>query len=153
VPWQLAVVVDAVVWAAWSALVGWWHARQPADRFARDGPVLRARRWESVRWYERGLHVKTWKDALPEAGSWFGGVSKRRLPPGGPAGRARLLPECRRAERTHWWILAATPWFALWNPAWLFAAMAAFALVANVPCIAVLRYTRLRLVRAASREG
>jgi glycosyl-4,4'-diaponeurosporenoate acyltransferase len=153
VPWQLAVALDALAWAGWSALVGWWHARQPAERFDGDGPVLRPRGWECPRWYERRLHVKAWKDALPEAGSWFGGISKRRLPPGGPADRERLLLECRRAERTHWWIVAATPWFALWNPAWLFGAMVAFAVVANLPCIAALRYTRLRLERAARRGG
>lgn len=152
-PWQLVVALDALAWAVWSALVGWWHARQPSERFAHDGPVLRPLGWESAPWYERRLHVKAWKDALPEAGTWFGGVSKRRLPPGGAAGRERLLSECRRAERTHWWILAATPWFALWNPAWLLATMVVFAIFANLPCIAVLRYTRLRLERVASRGG
>jgi glycosyl-4,4'-diaponeurosporenoate acyltransferase len=152
VPWQLAVALDAVAWAGWSALVGWSHARMPAERLARDGPMLRLREWENPRWYERWFHVKTWKDALPEAGSWFRGISKRQVPPGGAAGRARLLVECRRAERTHWWIVAATPVFALWNPAWLFAAMVAFAIAANLPCIVVLRYTRVRLARL-SRPG
>ena len=91
--------------------------------------------------------MKTWKGWLPEAGPAFGGRSKRHLPTGGEAGLPRFLAECRRAERTHWLILAATPAFALWNPPGLFVAMVVFALVANVPCTVVLRYNRARLLR------
>jgi glycosyl-4,4'-diaponeurosporenoate acyltransferase len=143
--WPLAVVVDALAWAGWSAAVGLWHARLSLDRLAHDGPVLRLRRWETRRRYQRWLRIRAWKDALPEAGSWFGGLSKRRLPRGGAASLDRFAVECRRAERTHWCILAAIPAFALWNPPWLFAVMIAFAVLVNLPCIAVLRYNRLRL--------
>ena len=150
-PWWLVVLIDAVVWAAWSTAVGWWHARLPDERLRRDGPVLRLRRWETPARYERVLRVKRWKDLLPEAGPWFGGRSKRHLPGGA---RTTVLAafgvECRRAERTHWWIVVATPVFALWNPAGLVLAMVAFAVVANGPCVVVLRYNRARLARRHS---
>jgi len=152
-PWPWVVVLDAVVWAAWSALAGWWTGRWTARRglaAAVDGPLLRLRAFEAGgSWYQRRLRVKTWKGWLPEAGRAFGGRSKRRLPPGGERGLTRFLAECRRAERTHWLILAATPAFALWNPLGLFVAMVAFAVVANVPCLVVLRYNRARLLRRA----
>ena len=93
------------------------------------------------------LRVKSWKRWLPEAGRAFGGRSKRHLPPGAEGGLPRFLGECRRAERTHWLILAATPVFALWNPPGLFVAMVVFALAANGPCLVVLRYNRARLLR------
>ena len=149
-PWPLVVVLDAVAWAAWSAVAGWWTgrwtvARGPASEV--DGSLLRLRPFEvGGGWYQRRLRVKSWKRWLPEAGRAFGGRSKRHLPPGGEAGLPRFLTECRRAERAHWLILAATPAFALWNPPGLFVAMVVFALVANVPCLIVVRYNRARLL-------
>ena len=56
-------------------------------------------------------------------------------------------PSAGGPSATHWLILAATPAFALWNPPGLFVAMVVFALVANVPCLVVLRYNRARLLR------
>ena len=44
-------------------------------------------------------------------------------------------------------ILVIAPVFALWNPAPLLAAMVAYAVVANVPCIMVQRYNRARIER------
>jgi glycosyl-4,4'-diaponeurosporenoate acyltransferase len=152
-PWPVVVALDAVAWAIWSAAAGWWTghwtvARGPAADV--DGPLLRLRPFEAGRsCYQRRLRVKTWKDRLPEAGRAFGGRSKRHLPPGGEAGLPCFLAECRRAERSHWLIVAATPVFALWNPPGLFVAMVAFALAANVPCLVVLRYNRARLLRRA----
>jgi len=156
-PWPWVVVLDAVAWAGWSALAGWWTGRWTAARVpaaAVDGPLLRLRPFEEGgSWYQRRLLVKTWKDWLPEAGRAFGGRSKRHLPPGGEGGLPRFLAECRRAERTHWLILAATPVFALWNPLGLLVGMVGFALVANVPCLVVLRYNRARLLRRAGQAS
>jgi glycosyl-4,4'-diaponeurosporenoate acyltransferase len=147
-PWLWVVVIDAGAWAAWSALAGWLTGRPHVARRGGDGPVLRLRRWElGGRWYETNLHIRAWKHRLPEAGTAFGGRSKRHLPPGGAAkALPTFLAECRRAERTHWLILAATPAFAVWNPPGLFLAMVVFAVVANVPCLAVLRYNRARML-------
>jgi len=156
-PWPWVVVLDAVAWAGWSALAGWWTGRWTAARVpaaAVDGPLLRLRPFEEGgSWYQRRLLVKTWKDWLPEAGRAFGGRSKRHLPPGGEGGLPRFLAECRRAERTHWLILAATPVFALWNPLGLLVGMVGFALVANLPCLVVLRYNRARLLRRAGQAS
>ena len=150
-PWPAVVGLDAMVWVVWSAVAGWWTghwtvARGPAA--AVDGPLLRLRPFEAGgAWYQHRLHVKTWKGWLPEAGRAFGGRSKRPLPLGGEGGLPLFLGECRRAERNHWLILAVTPFFAGWNPPALFLAMVGFALVANVPCLVVLRYNRARLLR------
>jgi glycosyl-4,4'-diaponeurosporenoate acyltransferase len=99
------------------------------------------------------MRVKAWKGWLPEAGRAFGGRSKRRLPPGREAGLATFLSECRRAERTHWLILGATPLFVIWNPPGLMVAMVVYAVAANIPCLVVLRYNRARLLRGQSRSA
>jgi glycosyl-4,4'-diaponeurosporenoate acyltransferase len=146
-PWPWVVVLDALAWTAWSVAAGWWSAYRGPRHPEVDGPVLRLRPFERTgHWYERTLKVKRWKSWLPEAGRMFGGRSKRRLPPGGAAGLPLFLADCRRAERTHWLILAATPVFAVWNTPGLFLAMALFAVVANGPCLVVLRYNRARVL-------
>jgi glycosyl-4,4'-diaponeurosporenoate acyltransferase len=126
-------------------------ARGPAARSTDRAAPLRP--FEGAAAGQRRLRVKTWKRWLPEAGRAFGGRSKRHLPARGEAGLPRFLTECRRAERAHWLILAAAPAFALWNPPGLFVAMVVFALVANIPCLIVLRYNRARLLRRTVRPA
>jgi glycosyl-4,4'-diaponeurosporenoate acyltransferase len=144
----LLVLVDAAAWAGWSAICGYAAHRLSDERLARSGP-LRLRAFErDGRVYERVLHIKAWKDLLPEAGSLFrGGFSKRRILRHDRAYLERFARETRRAERTHWAILALGPVFYAWNPWWLATAMLAFGVLANVPCLLVQRYNRARLER------
>ncbi len=150
---RLVVAIDAAVWATWSAVVGYSAHRLPLHRLTEDGPLTRLRPWErSGRVYER-LGIRRWKDRLPELGALFrGGVSKRALPSRATSDLARFAAETRRAELVHWAVPAIIPVFALWNPAWLFAVMAAYGLVANVPCLVVQRYNRGRLRRVMDRR-
>jgi glycosyl-4,4'-diaponeurosporenoate acyltransferase len=154
VAWPLTVVVaaDVVAWAVVGVVAGWTGHRLAPHRLDHDGPVTRLRPHEvDGRWYERRWRIRRWKSRLPEAGGLFaGGFSKRMLD-----GRAinhleRFVVETRRAEVVHWWILASVPLFGLWNPWWLWAAQAAYAVAANVPCIAVQRYNRARLLRVVA---
>jgi glycosyl-4,4'-diaponeurosporenoate acyltransferase len=147
----ILAVADGALWAAWSASCGYLAHRTPAARLQRDR-LLSIRGFErDGRSYERVLHIKAWKDALPEAGSLFrGGLSKAHLPGHDPESLARFATETRRAERTHWAILALAPTFFAWNPWWLATAMLAYGLAANVPCLLVQRYNRARLLSIAS---
>ena len=153
VDWTVVVLADAVVWVLWSAAVGWWQAQHPWHHL-QPGRLGRIRSWEADgRWYERRLGVRRWKRWLPEAGTWFGGLSKRHRPSPADGGWQRLAAECLRAERTHGWIVVIIPWFAVWNPAGLFAANVLFAVVANVPCWVVARCTRARVEALARGRG
>lgn len=142
------VLADAATWAGWSVTVGFVASRMPLERLTRDRWLTRLRPWErDGRRYER-LGVRRWKDRLPEAGAFFaGGVSKRTLPRRDRRGLSRFAAETRRAELVHWAIPAALPVFALWNSPVLLVAMAAYALVANAPCVIVQRYNRGRVER------
>ena len=151
-PWTLVVIVDASVWALWSLVVGWVQSRRPWTSL-RPGRLARIRAGErGGSWYVRRLHLKRWKRLLPEAGTWFGGLSKRRMPTRPEGGRDRFPAECLRAERTHGWILAITPLFVIWNPLGLFLANLVFAAFANLPCLVVARSNRARLEAVASRR-
>jgi glycosyl-4,4'-diaponeurosporenoate acyltransferase len=139
---------DAALWAAWSALCGYVAHRIPASRLQHDRRLGIRGVERDGRAYERVLHVKAWKDVLPEAGSLFrGGMSKAHLPGHDRESLARFAAETRRAERTHWAILALAPTFFAWNPWWLATAMLGYGLAANVPCLLVQRYNRARLFR------
>jgi glycosyl-4,4'-diaponeurosporenoate acyltransferase len=149
-------LAGAASWAVWSSVCGYAAHRIPRDDLEHDGRLLRLRGWErGGRTYDRVLRVKAWKDRLPEAGALFrGGFSKRRA----RHDRAYLYElqiATRRAERAHWAILALSPTFFLWIPAfgmpwWLAAVMVGYGVVANVPCILVQRYNRARLARILS---
>jgi glycosyl-4,4'-diaponeurosporenoate acyltransferase len=145
------VFVDAVVWAAWSALVGYTVHLVPDRWFARDTWLTRPRALErSGRLYER-LRIRRWKNHLPEAGAAFASAgSKRTLSSRSPDIVGRLVIETRRAEYVHVAIAVIAPAFALWNPWWLTAAMFTYAVVANIPCIMIQRYNRARLTRLRS---
>ncbi|MGQ0803847.1 MAG: hypothetical protein ACT4PI_08290 [Actinomycetota bacterium] len=146
--------LDAGVWAGWSAVSGYVAHRLSVERLGRDGWLFRLRRRPErvARRYERVLRIKWWKSLLPEAGDLFkGGFSKRRMLRHDRAYLERFVVETRRAEFTHWLIMAATPFFFLWNPWWLGLAMLAYGVVANVPCLLTQRYNRARLLRMLAR--
>jgi glycosyl-4,4'-diaponeurosporenoate acyltransferase len=148
-------LIDAGVWAVWSVLCGYAAHRISAARLSTDNWLFRLRGFETGgRFYERWLRIKKWKDRVPEAGALFrGGTSKRRVPARDREHLEAFAAETRRAELTHWLILAAAPWFFLWNPWWLGLAMVGYGIVANVPCVAIQRYNRARLLRMIQRPS
>ncbi|MDF8264850.1 glycosyl-4,4'-diaponeurosporenoate acyltransferase CrtO family protein [Luteipulveratus flavus] len=145
-PLPLTVVVDVIAWGAFHAGTGYLAHRLDERRLRRDGPLLRAKRFEDGgRWYRRRLRIDRWKDRLPEAGDLFsGGVSKARLPVSDGGGLALFVRETRRAELTHWWAMACGPLFALWNPPLATALLVAYGVGVNAPFIAIQRYNRFR---------
>ena len=147
------VLLDVAVWAVWGFGIGFFTHRLPIERLARDRGLLRLRPAElDGRRFAR-MRVKRWKDRLPEAGSFFaGGFSKRRVVARDPAYLERFVVETRRAEVTHWLVMAIAPVFVLWNPWWMVTVMFTYAFVANVPCLIVQRYNRARLYRVLGRQ-
>jgi glycosyl-4,4'-diaponeurosporenoate acyltransferase len=148
------VLVDFVVWAVAGVVVGYLTHQASAQRFASAGVLTRLRPFErDGRWYEERWRIKAWKDRLPEGGAIFaGGFSKRSLRTREPDVLGRFVIETRRAEHTHWWLMALAPLFFLWNPWWLALVMIGYALIANVPCLMVQRYNRARLIRVLRRR-
>ena len=149
-----AVALSSVVWALSSVAVGLVANRWPQERLARTGPLTRVRAWErDGAWWNRHLRVRRWRDAIPEAGSMFGGYSKRHLRSRASADLERFARETVRAERVHWLLLGSTLLHLVWCRPAIFAGMAAFGVVANVPFIVVQRANRGRLERLLRRRA
>jgi glycosyl-4,4'-diaponeurosporenoate acyltransferase len=154
-PLWLRAVLNVAAWAVWSVLIGWIGHRRPAAAFAVDRWWSRPRAFEAGgRWYERHLRIKSWKDRLPEAGALFAGGRSKRALSAGEGRRAaldRFVVETRRAEWVHLVIPALVPVFGVWNDPWVLLVMAAYAVVANGPCLVVQRYNRARATSALRR--
>ena len=147
------VLVNVAAWAVVHVAIGYGAHRLPVARFAGDAWLYRIRRFEDGgRFYARTLRIGRWKSLLPEAGAFFaGGFAKRTLGPADPARLARFVAETRRAELAHWLMLAAGAAFFAWNPWPVALANLAYAVAANVPCVAAQRYNRVRLLRVLAR--
>ncbi len=149
------IALDVVAWAGLSFAVGYLTHRQPVDRYARDRAITRLRAFEAGgRWYERRLRIGAWKGRVPEAGGFYdGGYSKAAIADRSSANLERYAAETRRAELTHWLLMACGPLFAIWNPPVAVAAHLTYAVGANLPCIAIQRYNRARLQRVLDRRA
>ena len=140
--------------AGWLCLqlgLAWLFLRLPTAWF--DWPQVRKPR-QSRRVYERILLVKRWKGWLPDGARWVShGFSQRALTGRGPEYWRRFVCETRRGEICHWLAIACVPLFGLWNPGWGVLVNAAYALLANLPCILAQRYNRARLLALAAPGG
>ncbi|CAA9355821.1 MAG: hypothetical protein AVDCRST_MAG36-2295 [uncultured Nocardioidaceae bacterium] len=154
-PPALTLAADVLAWGVFHTATGYAAHRLADERLARDGWLLRPRRFETAgRWYRRRLRVHRWKDRLPEAGDLFaGGVSKRHLRATDLAGLQGFARETRRAELTHWWGMCCGPVFALWNPPLATGLLVGYGVAVNLPFIAVQRYNRFRIEALLERRA
>jgi glycosyl-4,4'-diaponeurosporenoate acyltransferase len=148
-PASAVIAANVVFWPAWTAVVGWAAQRTTDAHFEHDDVVTRPRGFErDGAFYRDDLSIERWKNRLPEAGTVFGGFSKRTVASGDRVVMEQFMTETRRAEHAHWGMAAGFVLTLLWNPWWAAGANAAVAASSNLPCIAVQRYNRLRLRRA-----
>ncbi len=150
----VAIVVSSLAWLLIGVATGWYFHRRPPGHFAHDNWLTRPRRFEQGgRWYQRRLHIRSWKDKLPEKGDLFrGGFSKRHLVDRSTPHLERFVVETRRAEMVHWSNLAAGPVFLIWCPLLLGGCMVVFGVVAHLPFIVIQRYNRERLQAILTRR-
>jgi glycosyl-4,4'-diaponeurosporenoate acyltransferase len=149
----IVLAANVLGWPVIHIAVSAWATRWPAARFDPAAPLYRERAWErGGALYERLFRIRAWKRRLPDAGALFpGGFRKSTLAGRDAAYLDRFARETCRGELVHWITLAFAPLFFAWNPPWAMAVMAAYGVLANVPCILAQRYNRIRMARAASR--
>ena len=143
------IAANAVAWPVIQLGLARAGERIPARWLNQDRALFRIRAGESDgRLYERLFRIRRWKDLLPDGTRITGsGFSKSRLSRRDRAYLTTFREKACRGELVHLAALLATPLFLLWNPQWVMPVHAAYALLANLPCILVQRYNRARLAR------
>jgi glycosyl-4,4'-diaponeurosporenoate acyltransferase len=154
-PGAVVVGANVLAWLVWVVAIGYVAHVQPLRRVDHDTWLTRPRGFEDGgRWYDRVLHIKQWKDRLPEGGSFFkGGFAKRSVAGGDAYVMQRFVAETRRAEYAHWVMMFGGVLFVAWNPWWADVFNLLLGVAINVPCLLVQRYNRLRLQRVLTRRG
>ena len=144
-PIAWVITLNIAGWPVIQFGLAWAFTRMPVTWFKPPEP----RAWErGGRFYEGVFGIKGWKGWLPDAARWFGGgFAKGTLAANHPDYLRRFVRETWRGEICHWVALGFAPVFFLWNPWWADLVMFGYALLANLPCIVVQRYNRLRLQR------
>lgn len=96
--------------------------------------------------YQTLFRVRRWKHLLPDAAPWFDGFAKGKLGDKDPAYLRAFIVETCRGEAAHYAQIPALLLTLVWNP-WPVAAivMTAYAVLSNLPCLILQRFTRARL--------
>jgi glycosyl-4,4'-diaponeurosporenoate acyltransferase len=136
------IAVNTLGWLVLQLSIAAAAVRMDSRSFADDNWFYRVRTGE-IEFYKRWLHIRRWKNSLPDGAPWVGGSFRKKTLLGrDSAYLAQLLIETRRGEAAHWLMLVSFPIFFLWNPPWVWTVMALYAAAANLPCIIVQRYNR-----------
>ena len=145
------VLVDSAAWLIIHLGVAYVFTQLPGHWFDPSAVLFRERGWErGGRLYRDGFRVARWKHMLPDGAAWFrGGFRKAGLASSTPAYLQRFVRETCRGELVHWIVFLCAPLFFLWNPWPVGVVMLVYAAAANLPCILVQRYNRIRIVRLA----
>lgn len=146
--WAIGVT-NIVFWVGWITLCGYLAHRIPQRWLTHDSLLTNIKKFENNgRFYSHTLRIHRWKDRLPELGAIFpGGFAKRSVANGNHNVMERFVMETRRAEYAHLAMMCGFFITVLYNPLWADGVNLAFALVANLPCLLVQRYNRIRLKR------
>lgn len=151
----LTVLLNIGFWLAISMLSAFAGTRFRHGSFHTGAFIYKERRWERQgRFYEEDLMVRKWKDLLPDWGGIFrGGFSKGALRSSSGDYLKRFAEETCRGEIVHWAAMLTGPVTLLWNPLWGAAVMTAYGVLANLPCIIVQRYNRIRILKLLDERG
>lgn len=129
--------------------VSWFFTRLDPRSFDPGSFLFRERPWEkggSI--YQTVFRVRRWKAHLPDAAPWLDGFAKERLEGKSPVYLRRFIVETCRGEAAHHAQAVALLATLAWNP-WPYAAlvMIGYAVLSNLPCVILQRFTRARMWR------
>ena len=145
-PALLLILINILAWLVIHMGVAWLGTQIPARYFRTDRWLYRPKSWEKEgQVYRRTFRITAWKRLLPDGAALFSkGFRKKRLMSRNQDYLEAFARETCRGEAVHWVVLGSSALFFLWNPWWAGMVMAAYAILANLPCILVQRYNRIR---------
>lgn len=146
------VLINTFAWLALHIGVAWLGERLSC-RFLKKSVAFfkRYKIGSSVVFYEKFLKIKKWKTLIPDGSALFkGGFTKKKLQSSSMDYLNDFITETCRGEIVHWVVLFSGFLFFLWNDFSIACVMVVYGVVANLPCIFLLRYNRLRMWRITS---
>jgi glycosyl-4,4'-diaponeurosporenoate acyltransferase len=147
------ILLDIAVWLIIHIGVSYLIIHVPLASFDAGFWLYKQREWErGGKIYARIFRLKKWKKRLPDGAAlfkkWF---RKKHLKELDDVYLDDFIRETCRAEFAHWVMFFVSPVFFIWNPWYVGIVMIIYALLANLPCIIIQRYNRIRLRRVYSR--
>lgn len=146
------------LWIAIANIVGipaihfflsWVFTRMSRSAFNPESFLFRIRSWEDGgKWYQRWFRIRQWKHRIPDAAPWLKGFAKGSLSERDPKFMTAFIAETCRGEAAHYAQIPGILLTLIWNP-WPVAAivMIVYAVLSNLPCILLQRFTRARMTR------
>lgn len=135
-------------WAFWPTR---WDRLCPAAGLTPTGPPYRCRDWEKGGRVYNKLHIRRWKDRLPDMSRLMPDMVKKKLAAADPMS---LVQETCVAECVHCWLVAlSVGMLFLWKSVWSWVLWLVYNLLGNVSFILIQRYNRPRLLRLAEKEN
>ena len=147
------ILLDIAVWMIIHVGVSYLMIHIPLASFDTEFWLYRQRKWErGGKIYVRIFRLKKWKRRLPDGAALFKkGFRKKHLKELDDVYLDDFIRETSRAELAHWIMFLLSPVFFIWNPWYVGIVMIVYALLVNLPCIAIQRYNRIRLRRVYSK--
>lgn len=138
---------NILAWIVFHLSIGFGMSRIPTSWFDADRFLYRIRGWEKGgRIYHSLCRVRAWKALIPAGGALYPGTfSMQNLSGTSITYLRRWVQESCRAELCHWVMILPGLLFFLWNSAWFGCLMMAYALLNNLPLIALQRFNRPRI--------
>ena len=154
-PNSLIIIFNIIAWLAIHLGVSLLALQIPDHYFSRKNAWFNSFKWEKDgQFWEDSLHIRQWKDALPDSSSIFTtAFNKKKVARSDKATLEKFVIETQRAEWTHWVSMLPAPLFFIWNPVWAGWLMILYALIANLPFIIIQRYNRPRLLKLIRMSG
>jgi glycosyl-4,4'-diaponeurosporenoate acyltransferase len=147
------ILLDIAVWLIIHMGVSYLMIHIPLASFDTEFWLYKRRKWEKHgKIYAKVFRLKKWKKRLPDGAALFKkGFRKKHLKELDDVYLDDFIRETCRAELAHWVMFFLSPVFFIWNPWYVGIVMLVYALLVNLPCIAIQRYNRIRLKRVYSK--
>jgi len=143
------ILLDIAAWLIIHVGISYLMTRIPLSSFDTGLWLYKKKKWErDGKIYTRIFRLKQWKKRLPDGAALFKkGFQKKHLRGLDDVYLDSFIRETCRAELTHWIMFLLSPVFFMWNIWWVGIVMIIYAILANLPCIVIQRYNRIRLKR------
>jgi len=138
-------ILNILIWLFIHLTIAYWATLLPFEKFTKNNFLFKIKYFETTKFYEKYFLIKRWKHLLPDGASLFKrGFKKKRLMTKEKDYFLRFMLETRRGEFAHWLVILFSPVFFIWNPFIFGVVNIIYSLIANLPCIFVQRYNRIR---------